>query len=149
MEQRDLDFSSYADVIREMESLGRKGYRKGGSWSLGQICAHLSFYYRGSLEGFTVKLPWLLRVTLGRMMLKSALAGKKRKPGGPTAPPSVFESTIDDKKALADAVELLHRLEKNTAQLFPSALYGSLTNEQWKILHLGHSAHHLGFLHPV
>ncbi len=148
MERRDLTFSSYKDIIREMESLA-KGYKKGGSWSLGQICAHLSFYYKGSLDGFAFKLPWLLRVTIGKLMLKSALKNKKRKPGQPTAPPSVFEASVDDKATLAGAIELLRRLETNTSPLFPSGLYGNLTNEQWKILHLGHSAHHLGFLHPA
>lgn len=148
MDQRDLIFTSYADVIREMESLARNGYRKGGSWTLGQICAHLSFYYRGSLEGFTIQLPWILRVTLGRLLLKSALANQKRKPGQMTAPQSVFEASVDDHEAVSAAVDLLRRLERNTEPLFPSALYGTLSNDQWRILHLGHSAHHLGFLHP-
>jgi hypothetical protein len=148
MAQRDLTFKTYSEIAKEIESLAKGGYSKGGKWSLGQVCRHLSFYYSGSLDGFPKMLPWILRVTLGRMMLKSALSGAKTKPGGPTNPASVYEEA-GDKEAAAEAVALLARLDKNPARMHPSALYGDLTNEEWRILHMRHSAHHLSFLFPA
>ncbi len=149
MERRDLAFSEYGDIAREIEALHRNGYRKGGNWSLGQICRHLSFYYRGSLEGFAFRFPWILRATVGRLALRSALSPKRQRAGTPTAPPSVFSAEPDDEPGVREALDLLTRLGTNTAPMKPSGFYGDLTNEQWKALHLSHSAHHLGFLQPA
>lgn len=149
MDRRDISFGDYADVAREIESLQRTGYRRGGSWTLGQICRHLSFYFRGSLEGFSFQFPWILRVTVGRWMLKSALAPGLKRAGSPTAPPSIPAAESDDAPGVEEALVLLRRLESNAEPLKPSGLYGELTNEQWKGLHLSHSAHHLSFLHPT
>ncbi|MBI3395162.1 MAG: DUF1569 domain-containing protein [Spirochaetia bacterium] len=149
MAQREIQFKTYKDIAGEIEALSKKGYAKGGSWSLGQVCRHLGYYYKGSLDGFPRLLPWIIRATLGKLLLKKALAGAKSKPGGATIPTSVFPADTDDKQAVADILALLDRLDNNPALMHPSALYGNLTNAQWKLLHLRHSAHHLSFLHPA
>ncbi|MBL8019273.1 MAG: DUF1569 domain-containing protein [Leptospirales bacterium] len=147
MDRRDLHFTSYAEISAEIQRLS-KGYARAGKWSLGQICKHLSYYFRGSLEGFPAMLPWIIRATVGRLALKGMLKGEKRKAGSPTAPASVYPPDIDEPQSVGEVLVLLDRLEKTQAQLYPSALFGDLTNTQWKILHLNHAAHHLGFLHP-
>lgn len=141
-----LAFDSYAAAAREIERLLKSGYTKTGSWSLGQICRHLSFYLRGSLDGFPMMLPWIVRATFGRLALKQSLKPGLKKPGSPTAPQSVYPDDTADREAAAEAVALLERLEKHTGPLHPSALFGDVTPEQWKILHLNHAAHHLSFL---
>ncbi len=142
----DLRFTGYDQIIQDIETLHKKGYVKNGNWTLGQICQHLSFYWKGSLDGFPIMLPWIIRVTIGKLALKSSLNTTLRKPGGQTAPQSVFPAQSDDAPAVAEAAALLRRLQTNTGPLHPSALFGELTNDQWKTLHLNHSAHHLSFL---
>jgi hypothetical protein len=144
----DLKYNEYADIVRDIEALHSRGYEKTGSWSLGQICKHLSFYMRGSLEGFPMMLPWIFRVTFGRLALRQALKSSIRKPGGMTAPQSVYPEQPDDAPGVEEIKSLLHRLSVNQGLLHPSALFGNMTPEQWKILHLNHSAHHLSFLVP-
>lgn len=148
VEQRLLTFTGYADIIKEIENLKKKGYRKGGSWTLGQVCRHISYYYRGSLDGFARMLPWILRATVGKMMLKKYISGERRKPGGATAPDSVYPPDADDTEGIREALELLKRLEANRGPLHPSALFGEMTEDQWLKMHCAHSAHHLGFLIP-
>lgn len=144
----ELRFTNYRDIIHDIERLQESGYEMTGKWNLGQICRHLSFYWKGSLDGFTVQLPWIIRATLGRLILKSSLKETIRKPGGQTAPQSVFAAEPDDKEAVAEAIALLQRLDQNTAKLHPSALFGEVTNDQWKTLHCNHAGHHLSFLAP-
>lgn len=148
MNRRDLDFNSYPEIAREIEQLSR-GYSRGGTWSLGQICKHLSYYLRGSLDGFPTMLPWIIRVTIGKLFLRGMLTKEKKKAGSPTAPASVYPPDVDEAEAVREILTLLERLEKTQGQLHPSALFGDLTNMQWRLLHLNHAAHHLGFLHPL
>lgn len=144
-----LKFNEYADVLRDIQALHSAPYKKTGQWSLAQICKHLSFYLRGSLEGFPMMLPWIVRVTVGRMLLNRSLKETMRKPGGPTAPQSVYPEQPGDKDAVEEITALLQRLSNHQGQLFPSALFGNITPQQWKTLHLNHAAHHLSFLVPA
>ncbi len=54
---------------------------------------------------------------------------------------------LDDKEAISEAITLLRRLS-DAKMLHPSALFGTLTIDQWKKIHLDHAAHHLSFLLP-
>ncbi|MCE9599100.1 MAG: DUF1569 domain-containing protein [Spirochaetia bacterium] len=148
MNRRELHFNSYSEIAKDIQNLSR-GYARGGQWSLGQMTKHLSFYLRGALDGFPKMLPWIIRVTIGKFLLKGMLTKAETKEGGPTAPASVYPPDVDEAQAVQEILVLLDRLENNQAQLHPSAFFGDLTNAQWKILHLNHAAHHLSFLHPV
>lgn len=145
-ERRELSFSDYSEVIKEIETLHGQGYRKGGRWTLSQVCRHLSFYFRGSLEGFGFQLPWIVRVTIGRWALNEALKPGTKKPDGGTVKQSLYEPEPDDRAAVDECIELLKRLQNHRGPLYPSALFGELTIEQWQRVHLNHAAHHLGFL---
>ena len=103
MDRRELDFSTYNDVIAELDSLQSTGYQQLGQWTLGQICRHLSYYLRGSLEGFVFKLPWVVRKFVGRPLLKRVLTTRHIPAGNRTIPASVFESVEDEAAAVADA----------------------------------------------
>jgi len=138
---------TYAEAIEEIERLETSGYRQLGKWDLAQTCQHLSYYYRGSLNGFGFRLPWLLRKTAGRVLLKRMLAGGDMKPGTRTIPASLPSSAIAGSAAITDAKALLARLQL-AEELHPSPLFDRLTPDQWKQLHLAHTAHHLGFLLP-
>lgn len=146
--RRSLKFNNYSEIIKEVESLRKNGYQSSGKWNLGQICRHLGYYFKGSLDGYPKMLPWIIRATIGKMVLKKLLSKSETKPGGQTDPKSIYAPEPDEKPAIDEFIELTKRLESNTAPLHPSAFFGEVTNEEWEILHLGHAAHHLSFLHP-
>jgi hypothetical protein len=148
MARRQIAFSTYDDVIAEIDRLEREGYEQCGSWSLGQVCRHLSYYMRGSLEGFDFRLPWIVRKLLGPPLLRKILRGDEMKAGGRTIPASVPGPDVDEREAAAEARELLARLRDFSGELHPSPLFDRLTPDQWRLLHLKHAAHHLGFRVP-
>ncbi len=144
---RTLHFETYADAIAEIERLQRDGYEQHGRWSLGQMCAHLSFYYRGSLNGFGFMLPWIVRVLLGRRLLRRFLT-RGMSYGMPTTRRSAPPTEVEDQAAAHESLELLHRLAAHDGPLHASPLAGAMTVDEWRRLHLVHTAHHLSLLTP-
>ncbi len=148
MERRNLQFSTYDELVAEIEQLHRSGYKQLGNWNLGQICDHLAYYLRGSLEGFPFRLPWIVRRLIGRRILRRILRGERRPAGGRTIPASVPPGRVDELTAVAATCALVRRLSDPAVPLHPSPLFDRLTPDEWRILHLSHAAHHLGFLIP-
>ena len=147
-ERRDLALDSYEEAIEEIRALEKNGYEKNGAWSLGQICAHLSFYYKGSIEGFGFSMPWIIRFLFGKPYMKKRMKGERLKAGSMTAPKSLPPDDLEEDEAIDRGIAYLEQLS-SAQKLFPSPLVGELTMEEWRIMHLGHTAHHLGFLSPA
>lgn len=145
---RPRQVATYADAISAIQQLRANGYVRTGQWSLGQICAHLNYYLRGSLEGFSFQLPWLLRKLVGGPLLKKWLKSGVMPTGGRTVPASLPPPEVDDDAAIAETLELLRQLCNRTESLHPSPLFGELDLDTWRRLHLLHIGHHLGFLTP-
>jgi hypothetical protein len=146
-ERRKLKFDAYEEVIQQIEALEGAGHSMAGKWTLGQVCAHLDYYFKGSLDGHADMLPWPIRVFIGKPMLWWILNKGTMGAGGPTAPKSVPAGSDDRIESVASAKANLRRLTTATA-LHPSAFFGELSVERWRKLHLTHAAHHLGFLIP-
>lgn len=149
MERRELRLETYDDVLDELDRLEREGYRQLGNWTLGQICSHLCYYMRGSLEGFDKMLPWGIRKTIGRPLLKKFMRDRGTPVGGRTLPASVPAPEVQEQTALAEARALIERLKSSPGPLHPSPLFDQLTTEQWRDLHVLHAEHHLRFLLPA
>lgn len=148
MKRRKLSFSTYDDVVAELERLERVRYQQLCQWNLGCICRHLPYYFRGSLEGFGFQLPWVVRKLLGRPLLRRYVKARRFPTGARTIPASVPESDTDERTAVAEAKQLLERLAGQTGELYPSPLVNRLTADEWRTLHVMHAAHHLSFLIP-
>lgn len=146
MERRKLVFESYDDLIAELERLRNSECEQLGNWNLGGICSHLNFYYSRSLDGFGSMLPWVIRTFMGRPALWWQLRNDY-KPGSMTVPKSVPKGDYDVNETLGESISLLKRL-KEAKELHPSSFFGPMTVDQWKQMHLRHSAHHLSFLVP-
>ncbi|QDT63193.1 DUF1569 domain-containing protein [Calycomorphotria hydatis] len=144
---RALEFANYGEVVDEIERLEQQGYRQTGNWNLSQVCEHLNWLMAQSLDGFSVKVSWLVRVMIGRPMLFRAMKTGRMPKKLPTLPEAIPKSEPDDQSKIAAAKESLCRLQQAT-ELHPSPLAGKLTLEQWERLHCVHAAHHLGFLVP-
>ena len=148
MQRRQLSFQTYSEVIDDIERLRAGGYERAGNWSLGQICFHLSYYMRGSLEGFPFKMPWIIRKLIGKRLLRKILEQGGMRAGMQTIPSSRPPKELDEDAAIDEAIEYLRRLEHHEGDLHPSPMFDQLPLDQWQRLHLGHTAHHLSFLVP-
>ena len=147
MERRKLELSKLDDIIAEVERLQSGGYEKAGNWDLQQICDHLSYFVRGSLEGFADKVPWFVRMFVGKPLLKKLLRGEPVKPGFPIPEELVPKPGGEEGEAIKQLQELQERFKTATV-LQPSPFFGKLTKEQGQKMHILHCEHHLSFLVP-
>ncbi len=146
-QRRSLQFSEMREVIADIQLLHDAGYDRAGNWSLSQVCDHLAVFFRGSLDGFTQKLPWIIRVLFGRMIFRSII--RKGMGEGIKVPKGFLPGDArDDARAATELIELIERFRDHSGEYQPSPLFGQLTREEWTQLHLIHCAHHLSFLVP-
>jgi Protein of unknown function (DUF1569) len=148
VKQRQLAFQDYAEVLAEVDRLHRDGYQKLGQWDLAQVCDHLSYFMQGSLDGFTFRVPWLLKVLFGRMVLRRILTERRMKEGGPTPQKPLPPPGGDEAAAVERFKQVVERFQSHRGEFHDSPFFGHLTPQQWHDLHLIHAAHHLSFLIP-
>lgn len=152
-ERRTLTFATLSDAVADAENLLAKGYDKTGNWDLAQVCGHLSEWLRFPLDGFP-KLPlllrppmWVVRLALGKKLLAKALA-KGFQPGTQTMAETVPAAGGSDAAAVAELKRAVERFEWHEGPLYPSPLFGRMTKDETRALHLKHCEHHLSFLVP-
>jgi len=148
MNPRDLAFTDFNAVRAELDRLQRGGYDKTGAWDLAQICNHLNYFMTGSLDGHQFKVPWILKVLLGRLVLRRILKNRKMKRGVFTPQKPLPEPGGDESAAVAKLKNTIARLETHKGEFIDSPFFGHLTPNEWRDLHLIHAGHHLGYLIP-
>lgn len=148
MKPREMSFSTYREIIDEIQRLRSSQYEQLGHWTLGQICKHMSYYLRGSLEGYPFMMPWIVRRLFGRPLLRRVFAQRQMPRGGRTIPQSVPTSDVDETAAIDETIQLLEKLEFHTGEVHPSPLFGELSPDECRTLHCLHAAHHLCLLVP-
>lgn len=147
---RMLKFDRLDDVMPEVDRL-LEGYERGGNWSLGQICQHLALTMQHSVEGWPWQAPWLVRRTLGRVMLRNVLRRGAMPEGVPLRWLRVLTPASEpDDRAEAEVLRGTLRYYEGLNALFPEhPVFGRLNQEEWSRLHAIHCSHHLGFVRPV
>jgi len=148
MPRRTLSFSDFPSVAADLDRLHKGGYEKAGQWDLAQICDHLSYFIEGSLDGHAFRVPWLIRVLFGRMVLKRILKTRQMRTGVHTPQDPLPRPGGDEAAAVTRLKSVLDRLDKHQGELHRSPFFGYLTPQQWRDLHLIHCGHHLSFLVP-
>jgi hypothetical protein len=148
MQPRSLDFRDFKSVDEELDRLHKAGYEKAGSWDLAQSCDHLAYFIEGSLDGHPYRVPWLLKVLLGRLILNRILKTRRMMAGATTPQKPLPQPGGDEASAVARLKQALQRLQSHQGELHASPFFGYLTPQQWRDLTLIHCAHHLGFLIP-
>jgi len=148
MARQQLEFADLDRLAAELTRLRDTGYTPQGNWTLGQICDHLAIFFRGSLDGFSQRVPWLIRVTLGKLILRSIFKNRGMREGVKVPKSFLPGEPGDDAESVATLLELIDRFRAHPGDYHPSPLFGHLSREQWTALHLIHAAHHLSFLTP-
>jgi hypothetical protein len=145
--RRPLEFHDMHEVVADVQRLQDEGYDRAGNWTLSQVCDHLAIFFRGSLDGFSQKVPWLIRVLLGRMIFRWIM---RRGMGEGVKVPKGFlpGDPRSDSAAAEDLIQLVERFRNQVGEYQPSPLFGRLSRDEWTRLHLIHCAHHLSFLVP-
>ncbi len=145
--RRALRFANLNEVMPEVDRL-LAGYTTVGSWSLGQICNHLTASLRMSIEGFGVRAPWVVRTTIGRLAKRQVLgSGTMRE--GIRLPDSFRPKPALDDRAEAEALRAALRVYAAHCGLRAAhPFFGPMTPAEWTRLHCIHSAHHLSFALP-
>lgn len=146
--RREVTFTSIDQVMTDVDRL-LAGHTKGGNWSLGQICNHLTKTVVGSLEGYELRPPWILRYVVAPIFLKRMLK-TGRMPTGVKAPAPIAPGEGLDDRAEAEALRAALKLFAAHTEPLPNhPLFGRLSHAQFERVHCIHAAHHLSFLHPV
>jgi hypothetical protein len=148
MERRTLRLPSYDDVLAEAESLLAAGYNRAGNWGLAQVCHHLAVVMEMSLDGFPSRFPWFVRLgarwfVLGRILKHRVFRRRFAAPQFLQPPDSA-----DERGALARLRAVIDRLKGHAGPMQPSPVFGHLSGEQWREVHLWHCEHHFSFLRP-
>jgi hypothetical protein len=152
--RRNLVFGNFDEVLADAENLREKGYSKAGNWDLAQVCGHVAAWIRFATDGyprqgcFMGQIFWLMRHTIGRMILKSVIREGKMRDGTPTMPATVSEPGGDDALAVADLKDAVAKFHQHAGEYHPSMLFGRWTREECLKLNLVHAAHHLSYLIP-
>jgi hypothetical protein len=145
--RRDLSFQSLEDVMPEVDRL-IAGHRIGGTWTLAQICHHLSLAIRATVEGRTRQMPWIFRRTIGRVIL-GRIFRTGRFPEGVQAYPEFVPKPDLDARAEAEALRATLRLYAAEHGPFGEhPILGPMSPDDWNRFHCLHCAHHLSFVLP-
>ena len=145
MERRRLSYAGLADLIADVRRLRARGYDRAGTWSLEQACWHLDRILRFVMTG--QRAPTTPEQDAARPMLERVLATGQI-PSGVKAPEPVTPPA-DAPAAVVD--EFIADNEKFNAHRGPFSthrLFGNVTDQELKRLHLIHCAHHLSHLVP-
>jgi hypothetical protein len=145
--RRPLRFSRLSEVMPEVDRL-LTGHRLVGQWTLGQVCNHLSTSIIGSIEGTSFRFPWLLRKTIGPMLVRRIIE-TGRMPRGIKAPPTLQPRPGLDDRAEAEALRAtVNYFGMHSGPLADHPLGGPIGRDAWDRFHAVHCAHHLSYLLP-
>lgn len=145
--RRELSFNSLDEVMTEVDRL-LLGHQTVGNWSLGQICNHLTDAITGTMDGFPMKAPWIVRKTIGPFLCQRIIK-KGKFPNGIKVPEHLAPKPGLDARAEAEALRAAIRLfASHPGPMADHPLGGPINRKDWDRFHCIHCAHHLGFAIP-
>jgi hypothetical protein len=119
------------------------------NWNLGQICSHLAGAFKGSVEGFPMRPPWIIRVLFGKVA-KTKILGSGKMAEGIKLPEAVLPKPGLDARAEAEALRAaVAYYVDHPEKRAPHPMFGQMTGPEWDLLHRIHCAHHLSFVLPT
>lgn len=147
-DRRTLSFASLDRVMPEVDRLLDEGYSPSGNWTLGQMCHHLTKSIQGSVEGYGMNAPWLVRRTVGPIVLRRLLKTQRMPAGLKTAKSILPRSDHDDRAEVEALRATIAYYITSSEPLAEHPFFGVLDRDTWTGLHCLHAAHHLSFALP-
>ncbi|MDP7274409.1 MAG: DUF1569 domain-containing protein [Planctomycetaceae bacterium] len=148
--RRSLTYASLDEFLEDARRLVAAEVTTVGGWSFAQILDHLAFTINASIDGFSFRGAWLIRVFVAPL-LKNRMLNSPMKPGF-RVPRRAAAHLPPPDTTLEKARETLEHAIRRLAQTSPAAAHpylGSLTAEEWVRLHLRHAELHMSFVVPV
>ena len=145
--RRQVQYSSYQDILDDVHALAAGRTRALGNWSLGKICRHLTIAMDMAIDGTDFKPNLLVRI--GGRLLKRRFLTRPLTPGFRLPKKAAFLIPSD-----GDAAEGIAELERAIARLGrvadrkPHPIFGPLTRDEWDQITFRHAAMHLSFIVP-
>ncbi|HTM53211.1 MAG TPA: DUF1569 domain-containing protein [Pirellulales bacterium] len=145
--RRQLKFSCYDDILKDVHNLACRPSRQLGNWSLGEICEHLSRAMNMAIDGSSIKAPWYIRVAAP--LIKRRFLSRPMNPGFqlPRSAVQLMPNCKETQQGIAALERAIERL-KTEKERKPHFVFGHFTREEWDQLQLRHSEMHLGFIVP-
>lgn len=150
--RRELHFNCIDEALAEADRLAgleRAGQLQClGNWSCGQVFNHLGTWAEYAYSPNPLKPPFVIKLIL-RMMKKRFLYAPM-KVGAKI--PKVENGTLGTETCAFE--EGLNRYKRAMQRLNierptqPNVIFGNMTHDEWKNMHLRHSELHLSFLQP-
>jgi hypothetical protein len=137
--------SSLADVKVELSRLTATNDVKITNWSLYEILRHCAQTIEYSMTGYPAMKPKLLRVTLGRLVIRKFLRQgymthnlSAHVPGGESI---TNEGSTDE--GLQRLIRAIDKFEAYTGTLAPHLIFGCLSKDEYDRYFAMHIANHL------
>lgn len=147
VKRRELAFETFDQVFAEVERLKTVGCQSAGKWDFAQTLDHLATVMKGSLAGFPVKAPWIVRKIVGplrkRRLFRTGKIGRMRLPEKFAPKPGK-----DLERTYRTFTKSLKMISEHDGDFQPHPFLGELAADEWRRFHLIHCAHHFSFLIP-
>ncbi len=147
--RREISFSSWDEVIADIEELAGSEHETIGGHSFGNIVQHLATTNEMVVGNITPpKLPWYMRWAMP--LIKNGILNQPVKPGFklPTTAMQEFfwsKTEVDPKQAIENfRASVKAYQDKGPLAVHP--IFGKATREQVDNLTLNHAAMHLSFV---
>ena len=147
--RRNLHFESLDEIVADAQKLVNSPTTKMlGNWPLERILSHLAMALNRSVDGFNAKASIFIRL-IGPFIKGGIL--RKGMPAGRMLPKEVVVSFYPEVPSPQDALQnLALAVERVGKEKMTAAhpVFGKMTHEEWRQLHLRHSELHLSFALP-
>ena len=145
--RRKIAYRSFDEVMPDVERLQR-GHVTVGTWSLAQVCRHLSTVLRRVVD-MPASTPHDPSQWVGeakkREVLESGLI-----PEGLPGPPEIMPGeTVGEAEEVEGLRAAIAHYKASSGPVIPHRIFGPLTKAEWDQLQRIHLAHHLSFVVPT
>ena len=148
MERRTLRFHDFAQALQDADALLASGYTRAGNWGLAEVADHLCRVIGLSLDGFPIRYPWPMRIVARWFALPRILRHRVFRMRM-TSPQCLMPTAAEDDRTAVERLRaVIDRFGRHTRELQPHPVFGTLSRDEWREVHLWHCEHHFSFLHP-
>lgn len=145
---RNLRFTTWAEALAEISKLEKaKSPTSTGKWSINQILEHLEDIISDTVHGKKKPMPWILKVTIGKMFFKKMMKDGYMKPGNFNPDGAKTRVEKDYKETLAKLKTAINEfIAIDEKEMKENSFMGKITKEQSGKIHIYHIAHHFSYI---